>query len=312
MSEISQIRKALIPVAGLGTRMLPITKAMPKEMLPIGKVPLIQYAIEEIAASGISEIILIAAPGKSTIQEYFERDKRLEKVLEQKGRYKDAELIRSLSKNTVIKVVHQEHPLGLGHAVNCARQAVGNEPFALVLPDAFIASQRPCIRQLLDCYQVMRGSYIAAREVEPAEYSRFGILKVSDVAEFPQNVRCLQVHGLVEKPTPEAAPSRYGVFGRYLLEPAIFDYIDNIKPLPGQEIQLTEALSRYCHDFPTYAACFEGDHFDVGNELGLLQASVRMGLKSAGVGDEFRKYLLSMLATTDDALAVSSTTQLNK
>ena len=284
--------------------MLPITKAMPKEMLPIGKVPLIQYAIEEIAASGIREIILIVAPGKNTIQEYFERDARLENILERKGRHKDAQLIRNLSQGVEIKVVCQDQPLGLGHAVTCAREAIGNEPFALVLPDAFITNERPCIRQLIDCYEVIPGSYIATREVEPADFSRFGILKVSAVDDSPYDGRYLRVQGLVEKPTPEAAPSRYGVFGRYLLDPAIFEYIDGIKPLPGQEIQLTEALARYCLDFPMYAVCFEGAHFDVGNELGLLEASVRMGLENPDVSDEFRRYLLSIFAAQDNSLTV--------
>jgi UTP--glucose-1-phosphate uridylyltransferase len=284
--------------------MLPITKALPKEMLPIGKAPLIQFAIEEIAASGIREIVLIVAPGKDTIQKYFERDTDLENVLEQRGRHKDSQLIRSLSQGAEIRVVYQDQPLGLGHAITCARQAIGNEPFALLLPDAFIASERPCIRQLIDCYETTPGSYIATREVEPEDFSRFGILEVSVADNCPSNSRCLRVNGLVEKPTPEVAPSRYGVFGRYLLEPAIFDYIDSIRPLPGQEIQLTEALGRFCHDFPMYAVRFDGDHFDVGNELGLLEASVRMGLRSADVGEEFRRYLLSILAVQDDSLTV--------
>jgi len=271
--------------------MLPITKAMPKEMLPIGKVPLIQYAIEEIASSGIREIILIVAPGKNTVQEYFERDTLLENFLEHKGRYQDAELIRSLSRGTEISIVQQDQPLGLGHAITCAREVIGNEPFAVILPDAFIASQRPCIRQLIDCYEVTPGSYIATREVEPAEYSRFGILKVSAVDDFPYHTGCFRVNGLVEKPTPASAPSRYGVFGRYLLEPAIFDYIDSTQSQLGHEIQLTDALDMFCHAFPVYAVCFEGEHFDVGNELGLLEASVKMGLESREIGNEFRRFL---------------------
>ena len=276
--------------------MLPITKATPKELLPIGKKPLIQYAIEEIVASGIREIILVTAPGRNLIQEYFQRDIPLENLLEERGRHDEAEVIRSLSQCADIRVVQQDQPLGLGHAVNCARQQVGDEPFALVLPDAFIVAQRPCLRQLLDCYEHTAGSYIATREVEPFEFARFGILEVSPLDASEDSHLRQRVHGLVEKPAPEMAPSRFGVFGRYLLEPGIFGYIASARPEKGHEIQLTDALAAYCRDFPMYAVCFEGEHFDVGNELGLLQASVRMGLNNPAIAEEFRTSLNMMIS----------------
>lgn len=278
--------------------MLPITKATPKELLPIGRKPLIQYAIEEIVASGIREIILVTAPGRNQIQGYFQKDAVLESLLEKRGRHDEAEMIRSLSQSADIQVAQQDQPLGLGHAVSCARQQVGDEPFALVLPDAFIVARRPCLRQLLDRYELTAGSYIATREVEPFEFARFGILDVSAVDRSKDNLLRQRVHGLVEKPAPEVAPSRFGVFGRYLLEPKIFDYIASAGPELGHEIQLTDALAAYCRDFPVFAVCFEGEHFDVGNELGLLQASVRMGLNNPAIGEEFRTSLREMISAT--------------
>ena len=285
------IRKAVIPVAGLGTRMLPFSKAVPKEMLPVGNKPLIQHAVEEAVSSGIEEIILVAAPGRNIIQEYFERNLSLEKVLERRGRHSEAETIRSLSHGASIRVALQEQPLGLGHAVGCAHDLVGGEPFVMILPDALILAVRPCLRQLIDCYKRFPGSYVATREVGVEELGRFGILRVLPVNDSQQSAQLYRVEGLVEKPAPEAAPSRFGIFGRYLFTPEIFSYLERVEPDRNHEIQITDALALYCRDLPLYALCFEGDHYDVGNKLGFLQASVAVGLADPEAGDAFHKFL---------------------
>jgi len=276
--------------------MLPFTKTMPKEMLPIGSKPLIQYAVEEAVASGIQEIVLVAPPGNTTIQEYFARNLSLESLLEKRGRHQEAESIRWLSRLADIRFAYQDQPLGLGHAVGCARQAVGDEPFALILPDALIVSSRPCVRQLIDCYELFPGSYVATREVEAGELGRFGILDLSPLHYPAMNGRLYRVRGMVEKPSVEAAPSRFGVFGRYLFEPEIFDYIGRVPPDASGEIQITNAMAMYCLDFPLYGACFEGDHYDSGNKLEFLQASVRIGLDDPERSGEFRKFLISVLS----------------
>ena len=278
--------------------MLPITKSTPKEMLAIGRKPVIQFAVEEIVASGIREIVLVTAPGKTTIEEYFQRDPRLEGFLNERGHDSLASLVSALSQLADIRVVHQEQPLGLGHAVSCARRELNSEAFALVLPDAFIISTYPCLRQLLDCYQSMPGAYVASREVEPEEFSRFGILKIAENINPIASPRRLRVHGLVEKPPPDVAPSRFGVFGRYLFEDAIFEYIEKENHGTRREIEITDAMSRYCSDLPMYAVCFEGEHYDVGNELGLLEASVSIGLRSPEMGEEFRRFLTSTLQSS--------------
>ncbi len=288
---VKPIRKAVIPVAGLGTRLLPLTKAVPKEILPVGNKPLIQYAVEEVVGSGIEEIILVVAPGTGIIQEYFRRNLALENILEQRGRHGEAELIRSVSRGANIHIVYQHQPLGLGHAISCARELVGGEPFATILPDALILGERPCLRQLMDCYERFQGCYVATREIGVGDLCRFGILQISPVDYVPWSAVLYHVEGLVEKPAPESAPSRFGVFGRYLFEPGIFDYLERLKPDRNNEIQITDALALYCRDYPLYAFCFEGDHYDVGNKLELLQASVTVGLRDPEVGDGFLRFL---------------------
>ena len=296
-----RIRKAVIPVAGLGTRMLPFTKAVPKEMLPIGNKPLIQHAVEEVIASGIKEVILVAPPGKSIIREHFSRNRSLEATLQQRGRKSDAEAIRSLSELAEIRIACQEKPLGLGHAVACARELVNGEPFALILPDAFIVAERPCLAQLMECYEQLPASYIATREVLAEEVSRFGMIEVSPVEQGQWPGRLYQVSGLVEKPAPAATPSRFGIFGRYLLEPEIFECLERAAPDRNHELQLSDALAIYCREFPLYAFCFEGDHYDVGDRLGFLQACFKIGLSDPAVSRTFRCFCHSALSETKHA-----------
>ncbi len=294
LTPFPRIRKAVIPVAGLGTRLLPFTKVVPKEMLPIGNKPLIQYAVEEAVSSGISDVILVTAPGRLTTERHFSRDLPLECFLERHGRKSDLEMVRSLAGIAHLRTVCQDQPNGLGHAVTCVRQMVGNEPFAMILPDALIISSSPCLRQLIECYQEFPGSYVATREVDVEEFGRFGILKVSLVAGAPWGGRLYRVEGLVEKPAPASAPSRYGIFGRYLFEPWIFECLDRTLPDQNGEIQITDALALYCRKNPLYAFCFEGAHYDVGNKLGFLQASVSVALTDHEIAGAFRRFLASL------------------
>jgi UTP--glucose-1-phosphate uridylyltransferase len=294
LPKSSGIRRAVIPVAGLGTRLLPFTKVVPKEMLPIGNKPLIQHAVEEAVSSGISEVILVTAPGRLTTERHFSRDLPLERILERRGRKSDLELVRSLAGIAHIRTVCQDQPKGLGHAVGCVRRIVGNEPFAMILPDALIVSSAPCLRQLIDCYQEFPGSYVATREVDEEEFGRFGILKVSTVAGSSWGGRLQRVEGLVEKPAPAVAPSRFGIFGRYLFDPWIFECLDRTAPDHNGETQITDALALYCRKHPLYAFGFEGAHFDVGNKLGFLQAAVSAALTDHEIAVPFRRFLASL------------------
>jgi UTP--glucose-1-phosphate uridylyltransferase len=221
----SRIRKAVIPVAGRGTRMLPFTKAVPKEMLPVGSKPLLQHAIDEAVASGITEIVFVVAPNERIIREYFQRDPELERILEQRGSYEVAQRLRVLSTAANFLYVCQERPLGLGHAIGCARDLVGGEPFAVILPDALILGATPCLRQMIEAHQQIPSCYVATREIPLEELGRFGILDIAS-SESRSGPTLYRVRGLVEKPNAATAPSRFGIFGRYLFEPRIFEYID--------------------------------------------------------------------------------------
>lgn len=299
-----RVTKAVIPVAGLGTRMLPFTKTVPKELLPIVNKPLIQYAVEEAIASGIEEIILVASPGKSAIQDYLRRDESMERELERRGRIVEAKLLRAAGCQARLSVVYQEQPLGLGHAVYCARRAVGESPFALILPDALILGPTPCLRQLLEGREAVGGSCIATREVPAQDRGRYGMLDVESVADTEWADRLFRVRGLVEKPSAGSTKFRFGVFGRYVLEPAVFECIERVAPDSTQEIQITGALSLLCSQCPLYACRFQGDHFDVGNRLGYLQASVQAGLDDPGLSAEFQRFLRSRLSDCEDSGAL--------
>lgn len=290
------IRKAVIPAAGLGTRMLPFTKAVPKEMLPIGNRPLIQYAVDEAVQSGIEEIVLVVSPRRDTLRDYFRRDFALEKTLDRMGRRQDAELLSSLSGGAEITILHQSIPLGLGDAVACAKDAVGEEPFAVILPDALILGDTPCIRQMIDAYKILPAACVAAREVKAEELNRFGILDLRSSQRSAGVKPPWRVHGVVEKPSPEAAPSRIGIFGRYLLEPEIFAFLDAVQPDSRGEIQLTPALAGYCRLHPLYAVPFSGEHFDIGSRIGFLQATIRTGIEDAATGKELRGFLEAALS----------------
>jgi UTP--glucose-1-phosphate uridylyltransferase len=288
------IRKAVIPAAGLGTRMLPITKGLPKEMMPIGNKPIIQYAVEEAAASGIEEVVLITRTGKSVLESYFAPAPELERHLEQQGRHAELQALRRLSSMVHISTVQQPSPRGLGDALRCARSAVGNEAFAVILPDAVIDAQTPALAQLMAAYHHYPDCMVATQPVPPSDVSRFGMLAVTSVEDdsFPGTL--FRVSTLVEKPRSGEAPSAYGVFGRYLLRPEIFDFLDSAAPDARGEVQLTNALAAYCGSAPLYALCFEGAHYDAGESTGYLQVMLHFALKDPELAPAMRRYLTTL------------------
>jgi UTP--glucose-1-phosphate uridylyltransferase len=285
------IRKAVIPAAGLGVRMLPVTKVLPKEMMPIGNKPLIQYAVEEAAASGIEEVVFVTAARRSLLECYFRQDAELERLLEERGRVRELQCLRALSSMVRILTVHQPAPRGLGDALLCARTAIGDEPFALILPDAIMDAPQPVIAQLAAAFRHRPGAYIATRSVAPRDVSRFGMLAVAPLDDSPRSDGALRVLSVVEKPKAEDAPSHYGVFGRYLLTPEIFDFLDSAAQDENGEVQLSGALARYCQKNPVYALCFEGRHYDAGSRFGYLQAALEFALKDPELGPAVRNWL---------------------
>ena len=293
-SATGVIRKAVIPVAGFGTRMLPLTKALPKEMMPICNKPIIQYAVEEAAASGIEEVILITRADKSILESYFVPNPDLERFLEDRGREQELRLVRDLSSLVRISTVRQPSPRGLGDALRWARSAVGDETFAVILPDAVVDAHPPVLAQLMAAYHLHPGCWVATQPVEPADVSRFGMLEVTSLenASFPG--RLFRVSSMIEKPRTGEAPSNYGVFGRYLLRPEIFDFLDSAQADAKGEIQLTDALAEYCQRAPLYALRFEGMHYDAGDRSGYLQVMLHFALKDAELGAAVHRLLATL------------------
>lgn len=281
-----KVRKAVIPAAGWGTRFLPATKAQPKEMLPIVDKPAIQYIVEEAVASGIEDIIFITGRNKKALEDHFDRAMELEVFLEQKGRRDLAEVIRNISNLADINYVRQKEAKGLGHAILCARKFIGDEPFAILLPDDIIANPTPCLQQLMDVHHKTGATVIAVQEVAPKDVSKFGIIK-GETAE--ENI--YRVEDLVEKPDQHLAPSNLAVIGRYIVAPAVMDLLDKTKPGANGEIQLTDALRQLCRREHMFGFKFEGTRFDVGDKMGFLQANVRFALANGEFSEEFRQFL---------------------
>ena len=279
MSVSRKIRKVVIPAAGLGIRLLPATKAVPKEMMPIAGRPLIQFAVEEAAASGLETVILVISKGKNLVAEHFHRNFNLEAALMQRGRSEDAELIRRLSELIEIRTVCQQAPVGLADAIRSARPLVGNETFAVILPDVLIDSPLPCTGQLIDCYEKHPGCIVATRTIDSTEADRFGVLDAIPQPDACCAGRTLRVTSVTERPQPESGFSQYGIFGRYILEPAIFSCIERTRPGFAGELQLTDSLLLSSDLTPLYAYLFQGAHYDAGNKLGLVQATVAYALK---------------------------------
>jgi UTP--glucose-1-phosphate uridylyltransferase len=275
--------------AGYGTRLLPATKAQPKEALPLVDKPIIQYAVEEAAASGLEQVIIVTASGKRAVEDHFDRSLELEQALREKGDLERLEEIQRISDLADIVYVRQKGQLGVGHAVLTVRDVVGQEPFVLFFPDDVIIADVPVARQMLDVFEEYGASVLAVQRVSPADIESYGIVEPKPVSD-----RVMQVRSLVEKPAPEEAPSDLGIVGRYVLTPEIFAALARTEPGKGREIQLTDALALLLAEQPVYAYLFEGCRYDTGRTLGLLQASVELALRRPDIGADFRRYLRSL------------------
>ncbi len=290
---VSMIRKAVLPVAGLGTRFLPATKAIPKEMLTVVDRPTIQYIVEEAVNSGVKQVILVTAAGKSAIENHFDYSYELEAYLEEKGKYDLLEEVRRVT-NLIEDIisVRQKKPLGLGHAVYVTRHVVGQEPFAVLLGDDLVDAEVPCLKQMIEVFERFKGPVIAVQRVPKEEVSRYGIVDGEQVGEGVFRVREMK-----EKPKPEEVESNLAIIGRYILIPEIYDYLARTKPGVGGEIQLTDALAALKEDHPVYAYEFKGTRYDAGDKFGFMQAVVTFGLKHPEIGEKFKRYLKEKLAT---------------
>lgn len=286
--KIKKIRKAVFPVAGLGTRFLPATKASPKEMLPIVDKPLIQYAAEEAIAAGITELIFVTSTSKRAIEDHFDTNFELEVKLEEGGKTEALEMLRKILPHGITCVyVRQGKPLGLGHAVLCAKSVVGDEPFAVILADDLInSSKKTCLTQMVEVYEKKLASILAIQKIAPSETEKYGIVAVdADIVKSPR------VTKIVEKPKPQEAPSNLAVVGRYILTPEIFSILEKTKAGAIGEIQLTDAISALLKKESVYAYLFKGTRYDCGTKLGYLEATIEYACKHPEVGKEFLKYL---------------------
>ncbi len=285
---LKKVRKAVFPVGGLGTRFLPATKAMPKEMLPVVDKPLIQYAVDEARAAGVEEFIFVTGRGKVIIEDHFDRSYELESVLQERGKNDVLDTLQeSIPRTGSIAYIRQQEPQGLGHAVWCAKRYVGDEPFAVILADDLIMSDKPCLAQMMETRDEMGGGNIlAAMEVPHEHTSRYGIIKPGY-----DDDKKVEVTHLVEKPKPSEAPSNLAVIGRYILEPAVFDILENQARGAGNEIQLTDAMSDMLKSSPFYGLRFEGTRFDCGDKIGFLHANVAFALKRPDLAQDFEEII---------------------
>jgi UTP--glucose-1-phosphate uridylyltransferase len=290
---MTKITKAVFPVAGLGSRFLPATKAQPKEMLPIVDKPLIQYAVEEAVAAGITELVFVTGRNKRAIEDHFDKVYELEAELEAAGKMRLLELTQNVvPKNVSCIFIRQAAPLGLGHAVLCARPVIGNDPFAVLLADDFMdvePGQAPVLAQMTGLFETEQASLLAVQEVPRAETKQYGIVSVSSFK--PQLER---VHAIVEKPQPEVAPSTLAVVGRYVLSGRIFDFLEHLGQGAGGEIQLTDGIAALMQSEPVLAYRYNGTRYDCGSKLGYLKATLDMGLKHPETGAAFRDYVRGM------------------
>lgn len=279
-------RKAVIPVAGLGTRFLPATKAVPKELLPIVDIPSIQYVVQEAVDAGIEEIIFVTGRGKEGIEDHFDEAPELEQLLAERGNHEMVKTLRYIAEMTEVVSVRQKRPLGLGHAVLCARDLVGNEPFAVMLADDLIDAEVPGIRQLLDVFEETSESVIALMEVARSEVHQYGIIKGTEISQ-----RLYQVEATVEKPAAKDAPSRMAIIGRYVLRPEIFEILQNLPPGRGGEIQLTDGLAQLVQERKIFGCEFVGDRYDIGDKFGFVRATIAYALKRPDLKDKVQEYL---------------------
>lgn len=293
-----KLTKAVIPAAGFGTRMLPATKALPKEILPVAAKPMIQYAVEEAVASGIETIVVVTRSRKSVLQAHFRRDRELESFLEERRQVRAAELVRQFATLAELRYVEQKKPLGLADAISCARSVMREEPFVVLLPDVIIDSAQPATEQLIRAHERHGGSIVAIREIGPQEIERFGVVGFADPKILPKQ-GSIRLTNLSEKPSLDNAPSRFGIFGRYLLEANIWDSIaETGRGLRG-EIQLTDALNLLCRKKFVHGVLFEGRHFDAGDPLGYIIANIELSLRDPRLEQPLRGYLSSLQPCTE-------------
>ncbi len=283
---MKKVKKAVIPVAGLGTRILPASKSVPKEMLPVVDKPLIQYIVEECLASGIEDIILITRQGKEAIENHFDTDFELETVLEQKGKREILAIVKDIVQMMNIISVRQKHPLGLGHAILCAKPLIFDEPFAVLLPDDLVDSEEPCIGQLIEVFEETGAPVVAVERVPKEEIFRYGVVNPEPIRENLYRAR-----SFIEKPAIDEAPSDLGIIGRYILTPEIFNILERIPFGRGGELQLTDALNRFAKMNSVYAYTFKGKRYDAGDKLGYLKANVAYGLKDPKLKKKFKAFL---------------------
>lgn len=285
-----KVRKAIIPAAGLGTRFLPATKAMPKEMLPIVDKPTIQYIVEEAVESGIEDIIIVTGKGKRAIEDHFDNSFELEQNLLEKGKLELLSEVQKSSKMVDIHYIRQKEAKGLGHAIWCARKFIGNEPFAVLLGDDIVQANKPCLMQLIEQYNRYKSSIIGVQRVSTTEVSRYGIVDGKEIQE-----RLYSVIGLVEKPKLEDAPSDIGIMGRYILSPKIFNILEAQQPGAGGEIQLTDAIAELNRFEAVYAYDFEGIRYDVGEKFGFIKTTIEIALQNPGLRRELLEYIQVLL-----------------
>ena len=284
-----KVKKAVIPAAGLGTRFLPSTKAQPKEMMNIVDKPSIQYIVEEAVDSGIEDILIILGRNKNSIEDHFDKSYELEDNLKNKGKEKLLKEIEKISELANIHYIRQKEPLGLGHAIYCAKSFVGNEPFAVMLGDDIVRSNKPCIKQLIEKYEEYRSTIIGVQKVEKKDVSKYGIVKGSKLTG-----KVYKVEDLVEKPNLEEAPSNIAILGRYVISSEIFEILKETEPGAGDEIQLTDGLKKLSKKEDVYSYIFDGKRYDVGNKLGFLEATVEFALEDKNLGSSFRSYLKNL------------------
>jgi len=301
MSEqIKPVRKAVLPVAGLGTRLLPATKVMPKEMLTILDRPLIQMAVEEARQAGIEEFIFVISSGRDVLIRQFECPQALMDMLEKRNKVEQIEKVKASSlPEGAIQTASQEVALGLGHAVWCAKELVGNEPFAVILPDDTVRHERSCLAQMMDAYNQHGGNIVATCEVEMKDASKYGMLDITS-----RDGQTVSVKGLVEKPKAEEAPSNMAIFGRYILQPEIFNYLDRHEKGAGGEIQLTDAMVHLIQDQPFHGFAFEGERLDCGSEVGFVKANIAYALDKDSISDEVAEYMMEKLRAYHEGKAM--------
>ncbi len=303
---MQKITKAVFPVAGLGTRFLPATKASPKEMMPIVDKPLIQFAVEEAVAAGITDMIFVTGRSKRAIEDHFDKAYELETELDLRGKTETLELLRNvMPKNINCIFIRQAQALGLGHAVLCAKPIIGDEPFAVLLADDLIDADPPVLRQMVDAYGFYNCALLGVQDVARADTASYGIVATRPVAE-----RLEQVSAIIEKPKPADAPSTLAVVGRYILTPRIFHHLEHANPGSGGEIQLTDAIAALLTEQQVLAYRYQGVRYDCGSKLGYLQATLEYGLRHAEVGEQFREYLAQRGNIGPEKSAVAPVTRL--